>query len=90
MRPIGTIKLSLALAGFVFLHSVRVWTQEPAAQPSAPQAQPAQDGVEDVHQGDPESMLPHFHDTRFWLSGQANFIFRHILSFTPRTAGRTA
>jgi high affinity Mn2+ porin len=25
---------------------------------------------------DPESMLPHFHDTRFWLSGQVNFIFQ--------------
>jgi high affinity Mn2+ porin len=25
---------------------------------------------------DPESMLPHFRDTRFWLSGQANFIFQ--------------
>src|ERR1700676_5413579 len=24
----------------------------------------------------PESMLPHFKDTRFWLSGQANFIFQ--------------
>src|SRR6266403_2862746 len=25
---------------------------------------------------DPESMLPHFKNTRFWLSGQANFIFQ--------------
>lgn len=25
---------------------------------------------------DPESMVPHFKDTRFWLSGQANFIFQ--------------
>jgi high affinity Mn2+ porin len=25
---------------------------------------------------DPESMLPHFGDTRFWVSGQANFIFQ--------------
>jgi len=24
----------------------------------------------------PESMFPHFKDTRFWLSGQANFIFQ--------------
>src|SRR6266436_8869421 len=23
-----------------------------------------------------ESMLPHFKDTRFWLSGQANFVFQ--------------
>jgi high affinity Mn2+ porin len=25
---------------------------------------------------DPEAMLPHLKDTRFWLSGQANFIFQ--------------
>src|SRR4030081_3658567 len=25
---------------------------------------------------DPESMLPHFKNTRFWLSGQINFIFQ--------------
>jgi high affinity Mn2+ porin len=25
---------------------------------------------------DPESMFPHFADTRYWLSGQANFIFQ--------------
>jgi high affinity Mn2+ porin len=25
---------------------------------------------------DPESVVPHFADTRFWLSGQANFIFQ--------------
>lgn len=25
---------------------------------------------------DPEAMLPHFKNTRFWLSGQANFIFQ--------------
>ncbi len=25
---------------------------------------------------DPETMFPHFKDTRFWLSGQANFIFQ--------------
>src|ERR1700694_5471773 len=24
----------------------------------------------------PEAMVPHFNDTRFWLSGQANFIFQ--------------
>jgi high affinity Mn2+ porin len=25
---------------------------------------------------DPQAMFPHFRDTRFWLSGQANFIFQ--------------
>ena len=31
-----------------------------------------------------ESMLPHFKDTRFWLSGQANFIFQTHPSFPAR------
>lgn len=43
----------------------------PAAAPSAADPAdppPADDGT--------EAMLPHFKDTRFWLSGQANFIFQ--------------
>jgi hypothetical protein len=41
----------------------------PAAETADPVADPpAPDGT--------ESMLPHFKDTRFWLSGQANFIFQ--------------
>jgi len=40
----------------------------PAASADAP-AGPPNDAV-----ADPEAMLPHFKDTRFWLSGQMNFI----------------
>jgi len=36
----------------------------------APQPEPAEAGA------GTESMLPHFKSTRFWLSGQANFIFQ--------------
>jgi len=36
-------------------------TDEPSGAPSA---------------ADPEAMFPHFKDSRFWLSGQANFIFQ--------------
>jgi high affinity Mn2+ porin len=40
----------------------------PAQQDSPPAAaEPA---------SDPEAMFPHFKDTRFWLSGQTNFIFQ--------------
>jgi high affinity Mn2+ porin len=38
----------------------------PAADPPAP---PPSDGTT-------ESIFPHFKDTRFWLSGQANFVFQ--------------
>jgi high affinity Mn2+ porin len=36
---------------------------------------------------DPESMLPHFGDTRFWVSGQANFIFQTHLPFHALYSG---
>src|SRR5258708_36362800 len=32
--------------------------------------------AEDHASAEPESMFPHFKDTRFWLSGQINFIFQ--------------
>jgi high affinity Mn2+ porin len=35
----------------------------------------------------PESMLPHFQDTRFWLSGQANFIFQTHPGFPAKYSG---
>ncbi len=36
---------------------------------------------------DPESMLPHFKDTRFWLSGQINFIFQAHPDFHAEYSG---
>ena len=55
-----------------------------ALDASAPLPDPAPDDSR-------ESMLPHFRDTRFWLSGQANFIFQSHPAI-PRaiTAARTA
>ena len=34
-----------------------------------------------------ESMLPHFKDTRFWLSGQANFVFQSHPDFPALYSG---
>ncbi|MGA6983336.1 MAG: carbohydrate porin [Candidatus Sulfotelmatobacter sp.] len=53
--------------------------QQPEPQPSgAPTAAPAHDPQTSDTEADQtvETMLPHFTDTRFWLSGQANFIFQ--------------
>jgi high affinity Mn2+ porin len=48
----------------------------PAAQ-TAPSALPAtSESDNSFAQAPPESMVPHFSSTRFWLSGQANFIFQ--------------
>lgn len=45
------------------------------AQVSAETATPATDSTE-PDSDDPQAMFPHLKDTRFWLSGQANFIFQ--------------
>jgi high affinity Mn2+ porin len=52
--------------------------QQPDA-PSAAKSDTAPQGdtaATDPPDDSPEAMLPHFKDTRFWLSGQANFIFQ--------------
>ncbi len=55
--------------------------QQPDA-PSAAKSDTAQQGDTATNMVDPppddatEAMFPHFKDTRFWLSGQANFIFQ--------------
>ena len=36
---------------------------------------------------EPETMFPHFKDTRFWLSGQANFIFQTHTDFSAAYTG---
>jgi high affinity Mn2+ porin len=55
-------------------------TDAPPATNASAQAQsdsPAPASVADSLAGDdPQAMFPHFKDTRFWLSGQANFIFQ--------------
>lgn len=61
------------------------WAQEPGP-PSSPQPAEADD-VEAT-----EAMSPHFSSTRFWLSGQANFIFQthpefHALYSGPHSLG---
>jgi hypothetical protein len=58
---------SIATAGLRAQDPQQVQAQTPPGQ----EADPA-----DPQANDPEAMLPHFKDTRFWLSGQMNFIFQ--------------
>ncbi len=51
----------------------------PADATAAPADPPADEST--------ESMLPHFKDSRFWLSGQANFIFQTHPSFHADYSG---
>ena len=38
----------------------------------------------------PEAMFPHFNDSRFWLSGQANFIFQTHPPFYAAYSGKNS
>jgi high affinity Mn2+ porin len=55
--------------------------QEAAAPASVPDPPP---------EGAPEAILPHFKDTRFWLSGQANFIFQTHPPFHAPYSGQNS
>jgi high affinity Mn2+ porin len=50
--------------------------------PPAPEGDPASPPA-----NDPEAMLPHFKDTRYWLSGQMNFIFQAHPDFYAAYSG---
>ena len=52
--------------------------QQEASAPAAPEA---------ANPSDPESMLPHLADTRYWLTGQANFIFQAHPPFHSHYSG---
>ena len=53
----------------------------PTAQPSPADPEP---------DDNPETMFPHFKDTRFWLSGQANFIFQTHPPFHADYSGKNS
>ena len=56
--------------------------QTPAAQADNPASPPAN--------ADPEAIFPHFKDTRFWLSGQTNFIFQTHPDFHATYSGQNS
>jgi high affinity Mn2+ porin len=60
--------------------------QQPALPPvQAPEADPPAPADDAT-----EAMLPHFKDTRFWLSGQANFIFQTHPDFHALYSGKNS
>ena len=53
----------------------------------APDTPVAADPSDPAASDDPPAMFPHFKDTRFWLSGQANFIFQTHPAFPALYSG---
>jgi hypothetical protein len=84
--------LRMALAAAIVFAWPAV-TQQPVASAQPTQAAPPPDASLVPDPSDPpadqttESMFPHFMDTRFWLSGQANFIFQTHPDFHARYSG---
>lgn len=69
---------------------IAIRAQQPVAQqaPSVPSAPaPAVEAVDPPAPDGTEAMLPHLKSTRFWLSGQANFIFQTHPDFPALYSG---
>src|ERR1700683_4564372 len=73
----GFLVLTLIVAIAVTLPA-RAQQPSPSASPQAQSAPPVDSPVASDPPADDstESMFPHFKDSRFWLSGQANFVFQ--------------
>ncbi len=91
---IARTTLGLTIAAACALPSLAQQPDLPRAANSTPPVQadsPAPASVADPPPGDdPQSMFPHFKDTRFWLSGQANFIFQTHPPFHADYSGKNS
>ena len=81
-----------ALILLAMLSLVVTATSAQQNEPSAPSSQTPvsakatdSSGAEDPADDGPETMFPHFKDTRFWLSGQANFVFQRFIRSSPHS-----
>ena len=68
LRPLSVLALLML---FFSVADLPLWSQQPAAAD-----QPAASAPDDPASDPPETFLPHFKSSRFWLSGQANFVFQ--------------
>jgi high affinity Mn2+ porin len=67
------------------------WASPAKCQQLDPPQEPAASGANrEADSPDPQSMFPHFKDTRFWLSGQANFIFQTHPPFDAKYSDRNS
>ncbi|MGA9494554.1 MAG: carbohydrate porin [Terriglobales bacterium] len=93
------LPLALALVLELGFAAPEGWAQaqSPSVAPQTVQASIQQNDTPDANDppapplsdalADPETMVPHFKNTRFWLSGQANFIFQALPPFHADYSG---
>ncbi len=78
--------LTGSLAILTFVQPISAQQTEPPTPPL--QGAPAEtDAAGSAPEQSTEAMFPHFKDTRFWLSGQANFIFQTHPEFPALYSG---
>ena len=91
-----TLSLALALAFVLGAGAPAGWAQSQVAAASTQSAAPTAPAANDPPipptdaNADTESMFPHFKDSRFWLSGQANFIFQTHPGFHADYSGKNS
>ncbi len=60
---------------------------QPPTQQSVTTAAPVADPADPAPDDTTEAMFPHLKNTRFWLSGQANFVFQALPAFPALYSG---
>jgi high affinity Mn2+ porin len=77
IRAVAVVLMTGLAAPACWAQSQPVSASTQTADSTAPTAAPSTDDLPGPpSDADPEAMLPHFKSARFWLSGQANFIFQ--------------
>jgi high affinity Mn2+ porin len=88
----GPAWIVLAFSAIAAVYAVAQQPAQPSPGPPPPTASPnlaaSSVAADPVPDQSTESMLPHLKDPRFWLSGQANFIFQTHPDFRARYSGR--
>jgi len=82
--------LIVTMLSAIVLAASPLQAQEPSPSPDNPTQSQTNTDQGAQGQADPESMLPHLHDTRFWLSGQMNFIFQAHPDFHAPYRGKNS
>jgi high affinity Mn2+ porin len=80
-----------AMLGVFPFAAARLRAQEsPQIQAQTPTPPAPADDPASPPANDPQAMLPHFKDTRYWLSGQMNFIFQAHPDFHAAYSGQNS
>jgi high affinity Mn2+ porin len=86
-RPILQIGAAILLALMIAAGTPTYGQDTDPASPPQHGGTPANDPPVPPDDSSTESMFPHFKDSRFWLSGQANFIFQTHPDFAALYSG---